>query len=68
MYIQVELDPMAIGLLVDIGKFENRDPELVLQSEINGFIFDRIKEEAGHSEPDEARDLHDKAQKFFDSW
>ncbi len=68
MKIEIELEPMAVELLSDIGKFENRDYESVLQSEINGFIFDRIKEEAGHSEPDEARDLHDKAQKFFDSW
>jgi len=68
MKLQIELEPMVLNLLMDIGKIEKRDPELILQSEINGFVHDRLMEEANNSEPDEASILQDKASKLFNSW
>lgn len=68
MKLQIELEPMVLNLLMDIGKIEKRNPELILQAEINGFVHDRLMEEANISEPDKAKVLLDKASKLFNSW
>ncbi len=68
MKLQIELEPMVLSLLVDIGKIEMRDPENILQAEINGYVHDRLMEEANHCEPEQSQIWLDKANKLFNSW
>ena len=68
MKLQIELDPMVLNLLMDIGKLENKDPENILQAEINGYVHDRLIEEANNCEPEQSQRWLDKASKLFNSW
>jgi hypothetical protein len=68
MKLQIELEPMVLNLLMDIGKLEGRDPEQVLQTEINGYVHDRLMEEGNNCDPEESQVWFDKAAKLFNSW
>jgi len=50
LQIELELKPIAINLLMEIGELEESEPEKVLQTLIIGFIHDRLIEEGNYLE------------------
>ncbi len=68
MKLQIELEPLAINLLMEIGELENSDPEVHLRSVINGYIYDRLFEEGNSLEQPESAIYFNKAKELFKSW
>lgn len=68
MIVQIDLEPIAVNFLSEIGELEKSEPEKVLQVLINGFIYDRLFEEGNYLEKPESEIYFNKAKEFFDSW